>query len=99
MGHGSRAMLAALFLLGGMIGGAIAQQGGKPSWVIDELVPLARAEGQLTVYSATNEQEALPLWKMFQDVNSCGNGQVWIISFVTLYYAVFICGRSLNKHM
>ena len=68
MGHGSRAMLAALFLLGGMIGGAIAQQGGKPSWVIDELVPLARAEGQLTVYSATNEQEALPLWKLFQDV-------------------------------
>ena len=46
----------------------LAQEAAKPSWVIDELVPLARAEGSLTVYSATNEQEALPLWKLFQDV-------------------------------
>ncbi len=47
---------------------ALAQDNAKPTWVIDDLVPLARAEGSLTVYSATNEQEALPLWKMFQDV-------------------------------
>ena len=39
-----------------------------PSWVIPELVPLARAEGELTVYSSTNEQEALPQLKLFQDV-------------------------------
>ena len=43
-------------------------QSMQASWVIPELVPLARAEGELTVYSSTNEQEALPLLKLFQDV-------------------------------
>ena len=38
-----------------------------PSWVIPELLPAAKAEGQLTVYSSTNEQEGLPLWKLFED--------------------------------
>lgn len=45
-----------------------AQQAPLPSWVIPELLPLARAEGELTVYSSTNEQEALPHLKLFQDV-------------------------------
>ncbi len=39
-----------------------------PSWVIPDLLPLARAEGELTVYSSTNEQEALPHLRLFQDV-------------------------------
>ena len=30
-------------------------------------LPAARAEGTLTVFGSMNEQEALPLWKVFQD--------------------------------
>ena len=39
----------------------------SPSWVIPDLAAAARAEGELTVYSSMNEQEGLPLWKMFED--------------------------------
>ena len=37
------------------------------SWRIPDLAVAARAEGSLTVYSSMNEQEGLPLWKMFED--------------------------------
>src|SRR3979411_3091436 len=39
----------------------------SPSWLIADLAPAARTEGALTVYSSMNEQEGLPLWKMFED--------------------------------
>jgi len=38
-----------------------------PSWIIPDLAAAARAEGALTIYSSMNEQEGLPLWKMFED--------------------------------
>jgi iron(III) transport system substrate-binding protein len=38
-----------------------------PSWLIPDLLAAARAEGSLTVYSSINEQEGLPLWKLFED--------------------------------
>jgi iron(III) transport system substrate-binding protein len=38
-----------------------------PSWMIADLAAAARNEGSLTVYSSMNEQEGLPLWKMFED--------------------------------
>ena len=38
----------------------------RPSWLLPELAN-ARNEGSLTVYSSMNEQEGLPLWKMFED--------------------------------
>src|SRR2546430_2888268 len=38
-----------------------------PSWLVADLAVAARAEGALTVYSSMNEQEGLPLWKMFED--------------------------------
>jgi iron(III) transport system substrate-binding protein len=38
-----------------------------PSWMIPDVATAARAEGSLTVYSSMNEQEGLPLWKMFED--------------------------------
>src|SRR5436190_21450922 len=38
-----------------------------PSWLMADLAVAARAEGALTVYSSMNEQEGLPLWKMFED--------------------------------
>ncbi len=37
------------------------------SWLVPDLAAAARAEGTLTVYSSINEQEGLPLWKMFED--------------------------------
>jgi iron(III) transport system substrate-binding protein len=38
-----------------------------PSWMIPDVATAARAEGSLTVYSSMNEQEGLPLWKIFED--------------------------------
>src|SRR5437773_10513608 len=37
------------------------------SWLVPARAAAARAEGALTVYSSMNEQEGLPLWKMFED--------------------------------
>jgi iron(III) transport system substrate-binding protein len=36
-------------------------------WIDSRLLPAARAEGAVVVYSSTNEQEALPLFKVFED--------------------------------
>jgi iron(III) transport system substrate-binding protein len=36
-------------------------------WLMADVTAAARAEGTLTVYSSINEQEGLPLWKMFED--------------------------------
>ena len=36
-------------------------------WFVPDLLGPARAEGGLTVYSSTNEQEGLPLWRVFED--------------------------------
>src|SRR3954453_9633177 len=44
-----------------------AQETQAPSWIIPDVAAPARAEGSLTVYSSMNEQEGLPLWKIFED--------------------------------
>ena len=41
--------------------------GSAASWMLPDLAAAARSEGSLTVYSSMNEQEGLPLWKMFED--------------------------------
>jgi iron(III) transport system substrate-binding protein len=69
---------AARAAFAGLIGGWIAAIGmpahsqvsppaATSSWIIPDLVGAARAEGSLTVYSSINEQEGLPLWKLFED--------------------------------
>jgi iron(III) transport system substrate-binding protein len=40
---------------------------GAPPWLDPALLAAAKAEGTLTVYSSTNEQEGLPLFKIFTD--------------------------------
>ena len=61
----------ALKCLGAAI--AIALAAGSPahaqehSWLLPDLANAAKAEGALTVYGSMNEQEALPLWKVFED--------------------------------
>jgi iron(III) transport system substrate-binding protein len=48
------------------LGGAHANAQSRP-WLDPALLPAARAEGSLVVYSSTNEQEGLPLFKLFTD--------------------------------
>ena len=43
-----------------------ARAGGRP-WLDPKLLAAAKKEGPLTVYSSTNEQEGLPLFKIFED--------------------------------
>jgi iron(III) transport system substrate-binding protein len=55
------------------LGVAIALAAGFPacaqehSWLLPDLANAAKAEGALIVYGSMNEQEALPLWKLFED--------------------------------
>jgi len=42
-------------------------QGASRPWLDPALLAAAKAEGTLTVYSSTNEQEGLPLFKIFED--------------------------------
>ena len=38
-----------------------------PSWLTPDLAAAAKAEGEVTIYSSVNEQEALPVWKIFEE--------------------------------
>ena len=42
-------------------------QSASPSWLDPSILDEARKEGSVTVYSTTNEEEGLPLWKIFED--------------------------------
>ena len=44
-----------------------AARAAQHSWIVPDLLHAAKAEGALTVYGSMNEQEALPLWKVFED--------------------------------
>jgi iron(III) transport system substrate-binding protein len=44
---------------------AFAQE--QPAWLDPKLLAAAKKEGPLTVYSSTNEQEGLPLFKIFEN--------------------------------
>jgi iron(III) transport system substrate-binding protein len=59
--------IASLFGPAGLATGSFAQA-RPPSWLSPELLAKAKAEGgTITVYSSVNEQEALPLWKDFEE--------------------------------
>ncbi len=58
------AIVAATAMLAGAAG---AQPAASPSWLDAELLAGAKAEGAISVYSSVNEQEALPIWKQFED--------------------------------
>jgi iron(III) transport system substrate-binding protein len=62
---------SATALLGGLTAvnhvPANAQAPAPHSWVVPDLAGKATAEGALIVYGSMNEQEALPLWKVFED--------------------------------
>src|SRR5688572_25069309 len=46
---------------------AHGQSAADKPWLDQTLLKAAQAEGSLTVYSSTNEQEGLPLWRMFEE--------------------------------
>lgn len=48
-------------------GRAHATDPAAHSWIVPDLLGPAQKEGGLTVYSSTNEQEGLPLWKIFEN--------------------------------
>jgi iron(III) transport system substrate-binding protein len=60
-----RAAMAAVGLAA--VAPASAQQATQHSWIVPDLLRDAKAEGALTVYGSMNEQEALPLWQLFED--------------------------------
>ena len=60
-------MLAIAGLLAFWPGSHAVAQGAKPSWVDQSILAEAQKEGEVTVYSTTNEEEGLPLWKLFTD--------------------------------
>jgi iron(III) transport system substrate-binding protein len=62
-------LVAPLFLLLGPAPARAQDKAATPShpWLDPALLPAARAEGSLIVYSSTNEQEGLPLFKLFTD--------------------------------
>src|SRR5438094_10678913 len=68
-----RKLIVNATVLGGLLGLALmpgstpaSAQAPRP-WLDPALLAAAKAEGTLTVYSSTNEQEGLPLFKIFED--------------------------------
>ena len=57
-------LLRAALCLAWLPGAAMAQ---TAPWMTPDLLPAAKAEGSVTVYSSVNEAEGLPLWKIFED--------------------------------
>ena len=57
---------AAIACIAGLSASALAQS-TAPSWLDASILEEARKEGSVTVYSTTNEEEGLPLWKIFED--------------------------------
>jgi iron(III) transport system substrate-binding protein len=52
----------------GVLGLASEARAQAPSWLVPDLLAAAKGEGgKIVVYSAINEQEALPLWKVFEE--------------------------------
>ena len=61
-----RAFSAAFACIAGL-SAPVAAQTTAPSWLDASILEEARKEGSVTVYSTTNEEEGLPLWKIFED--------------------------------
>ena len=82
MKHAAAALVA-------MLASPCVARAQAPSWIIPEILAAAKAEGTLTVYSSTNEQEGLPLWKLYEDatgikVNYVRNAEGPMLSKIAL---------------
>ena len=65
----STTFVAASLMLAGALAPAAQAQSAPADrpWLDPALLAAAKAEGQVTVYSSTNEQEGLPRWKIFEE--------------------------------
>ncbi|HUD88192.1 MAG TPA: ABC transporter substrate-binding protein [Xanthobacteraceae bacterium] len=61
-----RAAAAIAVAIAATVSPAAAQETAHP-WLLPDLLTAAKSEAALTVYGSMNEQEALPLWKLFED--------------------------------
>jgi iron(III) transport system substrate-binding protein len=62
--------LSAVAALAGFVALAVTAahgQAGQRPWFDPAVLAAAKAEGELIIYSSTNEQEGLPLWKIFEE--------------------------------
>ncbi|MGE5538518.1 MAG: ABC transporter substrate-binding protein [Gemmatimonas sp.] len=60
---------AAAFMIGAVELAALparAAEDAERSWIDPALLTAARAEGSVTIYASVNEEEALPLWAIFE---------------------------------
>jgi iron(III) transport system substrate-binding protein len=55
-----------LAVAGAVVALTTTAQAQQPEWMIPDILAAAKSEGEITVYSSTNEQEGLPLWKIFE---------------------------------
>jgi iron(III) transport system substrate-binding protein len=62
-----RATAAIAVAIAAAISPAAAQETTLHPWLLPDLLTVAKSEAALTVYGSMNEQEALPLWKLFED--------------------------------
>ncbi len=69
-GLAAASLAAALMIALTRLGSPAAAAPPQPSWIVPDLLHAAKAEGALTVYGSMNEQEALPLWKQFEDATA-----------------------------
>ena len=53
--------------IGAIVNPAATQETIPHPWLLPDLLAAAKSEAALTVYGSMNEQEALPLWKLFED--------------------------------
>jgi len=56
---------ATLLCLGVSMLGASAR--AQPSWIMPDILPAAKAEGEMTIYASMNEEEGLPYWRVFEE--------------------------------
>ncbi len=67
---GALTMLLSAAVVGGLSDRADAQDKKPPTWLAQldpKLIEAAKKEGQLVVYSSTNEREGLPWFKIFEE--------------------------------
>ena len=68
---------------------SVSARAADADWIDPKLLPAAKAEGSLVVYSSINEEEALALWKGFEEatgikVDYVGGADVQIIARVMI---------------
>ncbi len=62
----SRLLRSVTVLAAVAIASAPALAADPPSWLDPKLLEAARQEGTLVIYSSVNEEEGLPIWKVFE---------------------------------